>query len=54
MAKTKLGSKFTMAPEVMQTLPYDFKADLWSIGIVYYQLLFGNFPFEARTASGLL
>jgi serine/threonine protein kinase len=38
----------------MQGLPYDFGADLWSIGIVYYQMLFGKFPFQARTTTGLL
>lgn len=38
---SKLGTKFTMAPEVLQGLPYDMKADIWSIGSVYYQLLFG-------------
>lgn len=36
---TKLGSNLTMAPEVMLRKPYSFKADIWSIGIVYYQLL---------------
>lgn len=41
MAKTKLGNEMTMAPEVMQQLLYDFRADIWSVGIVYYQMLFG-------------
>ena len=30
------------------------KADIWSIGAVYYQLLFGKYPFIASSVQGLL
>lgn len=54
VTRTKLGSNLTMAPEVMQGFPYDFKADIWSIGVVFYQMLFGHFPFEGRNPAILL
>lgn len=54
LATTKLGSNLTMAPEVMQALSYDFRADIWSIGVVFYQMLYGKFPIRARGPVALL
>jgi serine/threonine protein kinase len=49
LAETRLGSPLTMAPELLfvndEEVIYNSKADLWSIGIVFYQLLFGEPPF---------
>jgi len=48
MAQTKLGTPLTMAPELLNdTGKYTSKADLWGIGVVFYQLLFGDPPFFA-------
>lgn len=50
MASTKLGSPITMAPELLNAtsnLRYTNKADLWSIGVCFYQMIFGKTPFEA-------
>ena len=48
-ARSKLGTPMTMAPELLFYEPgkvvYNSKADLWSVGVVFYQLLFGNWPF---------
>jgi serine/threonine protein kinase len=43
-----------MAPEVMQKRPYGFKADIWSIGVVFYQLLEGKFPFRGRNIEAIM
>lgn len=48
MAETKLGTPLTMAYEILNGKTdsvYNSKADLWSVGIVYYQMLFGRTPF---------
>ena len=54
---TALGSPITMAPEILFNLknpaPYTSKADMWSIGVVYYQLLFGKIPFPGDSIEAI-
>lgn len=58
MAETKLGTPLTMAYEILtsnsENLYYTNKADLWSIGIVYYEMLFGKTPFFGFTIPDLI
>ena len=54
VARTVLGSDLTKAPEVLEEKPYGFEADIWSIGVVYYQMLFGNYPYLAATDKDIL
>ena len=35
----KAGTKGFMAPEVAQRQPYDFKADIYSLGVVLYTMI---------------
>jgi len=37
-----------MAPEVLFGNSYDIKADIWSIGVIFYELLYGVCPFETN------
>ncbi|KAG0416083.1 hypothetical protein HPB47_006759, partial [Ixodes persulcatus] len=53
MAATLCGSPMYMAPEVIMSLQYDAKADLWSIGTIVFQCLTGNAPFRAQTPQAL-
>ena len=47
MTQTKLGTPITMAPEMLSPGgSYTSKADLWSLGIVFYQMLYGKIPFD--------
>lgn len=34
-----------MAPELIDEKPYDYTADLWSLGCIIYELLMGSPPF---------
>ena len=40
--ETMLGSPLNMAPEVLGGNQYNSKADIWSIGVVFYEMLFGQ------------
>ncbi|OAY80065.1 Serine/threonine-protein kinase ATG1 [Ananas comosus] len=46
LAETLCGTPLYMAPEVMQVQKYDAKADLWSVGIILFQLVTGQAPFN--------
>jgi serine/threonine protein kinase len=37
-----------MAPELVNRKPYSEKVDVWSLGVITYQLLSGRTPFESR------
>ena len=53
MAATLCGSPMYMAPEVIMSIQYCAKADLWSIGTIIYQCLTGRAPFQAQTPQQL-
>lgn len=53
MAATLCGSPMYMAPEVIMSMQYDAKADLWSIGTILFQCLTGKAPFVAQTPPQL-
>jgi serine/threonine protein kinase len=45
---TMCGTPAYVAPEVLTTLPYGIKVDLWSVGIIAYTILVGYQPFRAE------
>jgi len=53
MFKTQCGTPIYMAPEVLNGLSYNEKADLWSIGIIMFEMLLGKPPFEAKSMREL-
>ncbi|XP_051863743.1 serine/threonine-protein kinase ULK3 isoform X2 [Drosophila albomicans] len=48
------GSPLYMAPEIVRKHKYDAKADLWSIGVILYECLFGKAPYSSRSIEELL
>lgn len=46
LAETMCGSPLYMAPEILLKKPYTSKADLWSIGIMLYEVLCAAHPFK--------
>jgi serine/threonine protein kinase len=54
VTETILGTSFTMAPQLLRGQEYGMEADIWSIGVVYYQLLYGRYPYKGRSDQELL
>ena len=54
LSKTLCGSPIYMAPEIMQFKSYNYKTDIWSLGILLYELLYGTPPFIARNHIELI
>lgn len=50
---TYCGTPITMAPEIHGRSSYDFKCDVWSMGVITYQLIYNKPPFMP-TAGGNL
>ena len=49
------GTYAYMAPEILLQNPYDgFAADLWSAGVVLYNLTYGRLPFDGRNLETLI
>ena len=44
IAGTLPGNPFNIAPEVINAEPYGNKVDIWSLGVVFYQMLSEEFP----------
>ncbi|XP_042909884.1 serine/threonine-protein kinase ULK3 isoform X2 [Parasteatoda tepidariorum] len=47
------GSPLYMAPEILLKQVYDARVDLWSVGIILYECLFGQAPFSSKTFTEL-
>lgn len=48
------GTPLYMAPELVQELPYNHTADLWSLGVILYELFVGTPPFYTNSIYALI
>lgn len=37
-----------MSPEILKRQSHNYKSDLWSLGIIFYFILFRDFPFKSK------
>lgn len=43
-----VGTPITMAPEIFDGKNYNKKVDIWSMGVIMYQLLYKTYPIKAK------
>mmetsp|Transcript_6504 Transcript_6504/g.11392 ORF Transcript_6504/g.11392 Transcript_6504/m.11392 type:complete len:275 (+) Transcript_6504:798-1622(+) len=53
VAQTQLGTPMFMAPEIFNEEVYSYKVDVWSLGVISFELLTGEQAFKATTLSQL-
>ncbi|CAD8060146.1 unnamed protein product [Paramecium sonneborni] len=52
-AKTMVGTPYYLAPELLENKPYSFKGDIWSLGVVLYEMCAKTPPFTAESLAQL-
>ena len=52
-AYTFVGTPYYLSPEICLNKPYDEKSDVWSLGVVLYEMITLNKPFDSESQMGL-
>ena len=48
---TFCGTYEYMAPEMLFKGEYDYRVDIWALGVLLYEMLHGRAPFKGKTAN---
>jgi serine/threonine protein kinase len=48
---TFCGTYEYMAPEMLFKAEYDYKVDIWALGVLLYEMLHGFAPFKGKCAA---
>ncbi|OQR81880.1 serine/threonine-protein kinase Nek5-like [Thraustotheca clavata] len=54
LAQSLIGSPAYMSPEIFEGKMYGYKADVWSLGCILYELLTSRCPFRASSYPALV
>ena len=47
-AMTMVGTPYYLSPEIVKGNPYSFKSDIWSLGVMLYEMMALKMPFDAN------
>jgi NIMA (never in mitosis gene a)-related kinase len=53
LAQTLVGTPYYLSPEIIRNRPYGLESDIWSLGIILYELCALKPPFEAHNLPAL-
>ena len=53
LTDTRCGSPVYMAPEIIMKKYYSHNSDVWSLGCIFYKMIFGIEPFYVREKEEL-
>ena len=52
-AETVVGTPYYLSPEIVQAQEYNFKTDLWSLGVILYEMCALQPPFNSSNIAAL-
>ena len=47
-ARTIIGTPYYLSPELIQNIPYSYKSDIWSLGVLLYEMTALKMPFDGE------
>ena len=53
VARTMVGTPYYISPEIVESKPYSFKTDIWSLGVILYEMCALKPPFDANNLPNL-
>jgi NIMA (never in mitosis gene a)-related kinase 1/4/5 len=53
IAKTVVGTPYYLSPEIIENKPYSFSSDIWSLGVLLYEMCSLRPPFDAGSLHEL-
>jgi calcium-dependent protein kinase len=54
LLRSIVGSPLYMAPQILLRKPYTTKCDIWSLGIIFYEMVFNDAPWKGRDERDLI
>lgn len=54
LLRSCVGSPLYMAPQILARKPYSTKCDIWSLGIIFFEMVYSDVPWKGRDERDLL